>query len=472
MKALGEILGGEPRRTPTSTSSTVDTSSVEVERDPRICPLCDGARFVRVTSDPNDPRFGRAVPCECATREDPAERRARLVRYSRLGALTRLTFNTLVKRGRTNDPGLQTRYGEAVAIAERFASNPEGWLVLTGPHGAGKTHIAAAIANRVIEHGNAALFLTVADLLDHLRSSYGEDAEVDYDELLEQVRTAPVLVLDDLDAYAETPWAREKFFQVVSHRFNAALPTVFTTAKSPADADARIAARLTDPAMSQIVEVGGESAPRYLAIGAMTRDRVVAFTFEEFDPDGLNLDAAQRASLRGAFLKARDWADSPEGWFVLMGGTGCGKTHLAAAIANARLAAGDRVAFVNVPDLLDALRPGREGDAVTLLTTIREVPLLILDDLGAQKSTPWAEEKLYQLLNHRHLARLHTVVTTNQGLGEMEPRIASRLADSDVSRLQEITAPDYRTVGRREFVSRAPSDDAPPPPPRSRGRRS
>ncbi|MEI6137209.1 MAG: ATP-binding protein [Chloroflexota bacterium] len=449
----------------------MDTSSVEVERDPRICPLCDGARFVRVTSDPHDPRFGRAVPCECATREDPAERRARLVRYSRLGALTRLTFNTLVKRGRTNDPGLQTRYGEAVAIAERFASNPEGWLVLTGPHGAGKTHIAAAIANRVIEHGNAALFLTVADLLDHLRSSYGEDAEVDYDELLEQVRTAPVLVLDDLDAYAETPWAREKFFQVVSHRFNAALPTVFTTAKSPADADARIAARLTDPAMSQIVEVGGESAPRYLAIGAMTRDRVAAFTFEEFDPDGLNLDAAQRASLRGAFLKARDWADSPEGWFVLMGGTGCGKTHLAAAIANARLAAGDRVAFVNVPDLLDALRPGREGDAVTLLTTIREVPLLILDDLGAQKSTPWAEEKLYQLLNHRHLARLHTVVTTNQGLGEMEPRIASRLADSDVSRLQEITAPDYRTVGRREFVSRAPSDDAPPPP-RSRGRRS
>ena len=453
-----------------------DTSSeVAIEapaRDPRVCPICEGARFVRVTADPEDPRFGRPVPCECATREDPAQRRARLVRYSRLGALTRLTFNTLVKRGRTNDPALQSRYAEAVVIAERFASHPEGWLVLTGPHGAGKTHLAAAIANRVIERGHAALFLTVADLLDHLRSSYGEDAEIEYDELLEQMRSAPVLVLDDLDAYAETPWAREKFFQVVSHRFNAALPTVFTTAKSPGDADARIAARLTDPGLAQVIEVCGESAPRYLAIGAMTRDRVAAFTFEHFDPDGLNLDATQRASLRGAFLKARDWAESPEGWFVLMGGTGCGKTHLAAAIANARLAAGDRVAFVNVPDLLDALRPGREGDAVVLLQTIREVPLLILDDLGAQKSTLWAEEKLYQLLNHRHLARLHTVVTTNQGLGEMEPRIASRLADSDVSRLQEISAPDYRTVGRREFVARAPSEAAPPPPSRSRAPRT
>ena len=426
-----------------------------------MCPICAGARFVRVTAEPDDPRFGHVVPCECATREDASARRARLLRYSRLGALRRLTFGTLVHRGRTNDPEVQARYAEAVTIAELFAANPEGWLVLTGPHGAGKTHIAAAIANRVIERGEAALFLTVADLLDHLRAGYEEDAEVEYDELIEQVRTTPLLILDDLDAYAETPWAREKFFQVVSHRFNAALPTVFTTSRPPGEADARLAARLTDPALAQVVEVAGTSAPRYLGIGAMTRERLADFTFESFDPDGMNIDATQRVSLRGAFLKAREWAEHPEGWLVLLGVTGCGKTHLAAAIAGQRLAAGDRVAFVNVPDFLDALRPGREEDAVELLRRVREVPVLILDDLGAQKSTPWAEEKLYQLLNHRHLARLHTVVTTNQGLGEMEPRIASRLADSDVSRLQEITAPDFRTMGRREMVAR-PAEDAPP----------
>ena len=426
-----------------------------------MCPICEGARFVRVTADPEDPRFGRTVPCECATREDASARRARLLRYSRLGALARLTFGTLVHRGRTNDPDVQARYAEAVAIAQRFADRPEGWLVLTGSHGAGKTHIAAAIANRVIERGEAALFLTVADLLDHLRAGYQEDAEQAYDELIEQVRTAPLLILDDLDAYSETPWAREKFFQVVSHRFNAALPTVFTTSKAPSEADERLAARLTDPSMTQIVEVAGTSSPRYLGIGAMSRERLADFTFESFDPDGYSLAPEQRASLRGAFLKAREWADAPEGWLVLLGVTGCGKTHLAAAIAGQRLAAGDRVAFVNVPDLLDALRPGREEDAVELLRRVREVPVLILDDLGAQKSTPWAEEKLYQLLNHRHLARLHTVVTTNQGLGEMEPRIASRLADSDVSRLQEITAPDFRTMGRREMVARPPEDASP-----------
>ncbi|MDA0271518.1 MAG: DNA replication protein DnaC, partial [Chloroflexi bacterium] len=67
-------------------------------------------------------------------------------------------------------------------------------------------------------------------------------------------------------------------------------------------------------------------------------------------------------------------------------------------------------------------------------------------DLGAQKSSPWAEEKLYQLLNHRHLARLHTVVTTNKKLSELETRIASRLADREVSEVYEITAPDFRTL--------------------------
>src|SRR5690606_24525134 len=188
-------------------------------------------------------RFGHPVPCECARFEPREERRARLLRYSRLGAMQRLTFETLIRSGRTNDPRMQEQYAEAVGIAERFARQPEGWLVLTGPHGAGKTHLAAAIANRAIERGDPALFLAVADFLDHLRSGYADDAEVGYDALLEQVRRAPLLVLDDLDAYAQTAWAREKFFQVVSYRFSAALPTVFTAVKSASEIDERLGSR-------------------------------------------------------------------------------------------------------------------------------------------------------------------------------------------------------------------------------------
>ncbi|MEX2228661.1 MAG: ATP-binding protein [Dehalococcoidia bacterium] len=458
MQPLSELLG--PERVPRGDAIRTDMSSAARSTDPAAatrgeragaCSLCDGARFVRVTDDPEHPDFGRPVPCACARREDADVRRRRLSEYSRLGALGRLSFGTLLRGGRSADPAEQERYGAAVEAAERFAEAPEGWLVITGIPGCGKTHLAAAIANRRIERGHPALFLTVADLLDHLRSAYRDDAELAFDELLEQVRTAPLLVLDDLDAYAETAWAREKFFQVVSHRFNAALPTVFTCARPPQRIDPRLGSRLTDPALSQVLELGHEAMPRYFAVGAMTRDRLERFTFELFRPTGQSLRGELRRNLEGAFRLARQWAGEPDGWLVFIGKNGCGKTHLAAAIAGFRLEQGDAVGFANVPDLLDELRasfaPTASERFDTLFRRLIDVPVLVLDDLGAHQASPWAEEKLYQVLNHRHLARMATVVTTNRELKQMEPRIASRLADLKTSTVYEITAPDFRTGG-------------------------
>ncbi len=406
---------------------------------------------MRVTSDPDSPEFGRAVPCQCAQLEDDRERQARLLRYSRLGPLARFTFDTLLPRGRSTRRDAQERYAHAVEAGRRFADHPEGWLVLTGIPGCGKTHLAAAIANQAIANGQPALFLSVADLLDQLRASYDNGAEVPYERLIEQIRSAPLAIFDDLDAYSATPWAREKFYQVVSHRFHAALPTVFTCDAPPEEIDPRLGARLTDPALSQVFVLERRTAPRYSYIGAMTGERLATLTFETFDPRGHGLRGRQRDSLESAFQAARRWAETPEGWLVLLGQTGCGKTHLAAAIANCRLDAGDAVCFANVPDLLDELRatfaPGAVERFDAAFTRLREVPVLVLDDLGAQQSSAWAEEKLYQMLNHRHLGRLPTVVTTNLELSKMEPRIASRLADLQVSNVHEITAPDYRLGG-------------------------
>jgi DNA replication protein DnaC len=72
---------------------------------------------------------------------------------------------------------------------------------------------------------------------------------------------------------------------------------------------------------------------------------------------------------------------------------------------------------------------------------------LILDDLGAHASTPWAQEKLFQLLNHRYNAQLPTVITTNQRLEELDPRLRSRLQDVGLVNHVLILAPDYR-VGK------------------------
>ncbi len=412
------------------------------------CPHCQGARFIRVTSDPTHRDFGNPTPCVCVQSEGDRTRRDRLVRYSRLGALERFTFATLLKQGRSTQREAQQHYAQAVEAAERFAAHPEGWLVLTGVPGCGKTHIAAAIANQAIDRGEPALFLAVADLLDHLRASYDEEAELPYDQLLEQLRTAPLVVLDDLDSYSETPWAREKFLQLVSHRFHAALPTVFTCERPPTEIDPRLGVRLADPSISQVLTLEERSLPAYSQVGGMSRDRLRDFDFERFLPAGRGLRGKARQNLEGAFRLAREWAQEPEGWVLFVGANGCGKTHLAGAIANYRLEDGDSVCFATVPDLLDELRasfaPGASERFDTLFQRLLNVRLLVLDDLGAQQSSPWAQEKLYQILNHRHLGQLPTVITTNVELKEMEPRIASRLSDLDVVVVYEIVAPDFR----------------------------
>lgn len=443
---------------PTRTAMSTDASSVEAPAgipsptptEPgAACEICAGARFVRVTSDPQDPRFGQPVACRCAANEEPDERRQRLLRYSRLGPLRRMTFESLQRAGRSEEPAEREHYAEAVATAERYAEHPEGWLILTGAHGRGKTHLAAAIANQAIDRGDPALFLTVADLLDALRAGYDEEAEDGYEHTLEQVRSAPLLILDDLEGYSETAWAREKFLQVISHRFNALLPTVFTGVRPPDEGEARLSSRLTDPAVTQQIELGTEVGPRLFAVGAMGREELARFTLDRFDPSGRGLRGESRRNLEGAFRLAKHWADEPDGWLVFLGGNGCGKTHLAAGIAAERLAQGDTVSFANVPDLLDELRatfaPGATERFDHRFGRLLDAPVLVLDDLGAQQTSAWAQEKLYQLLNHRHLRRTPTIVTTNCELKDMEPRIASRLADLQTSTVYQITAPDYRT---------------------------
>lgn len=158
-------------------------------------------------------------------------------------------------------------------------------------------------------------------------------------------------------------------------------------------------------------------------------------TFATFNPNAMGASEAYNA--------ARKFAEDPDGaqnrWLVLMGAPGTGKTHLAAAIANHRLSVGSSVFFAVVPDLLDHLRsafaPSSEVPYNEMFETIREVEMLILDDLGAQNSTAWATEKLFQLINHRYNYRMPTVITTNvQAFQRLDERIASRLSDPTLAR--------------------------------------
>ncbi|HHE71257.1 MAG TPA: ATP-binding protein [Chloroflexi bacterium] len=170
-------------------------------------------------------------------------------------------------------------------------------------------------------------------------------------------------------------------------------------------------------------------------------------TLDSFDLRRGELDAEEIESLTNALATARRYAAQPDGWLIFLGGVGCGKTHLAAAVANERLRLGQPALLVVVPDLLDYLRaafsPAGGVSYDRRFDEVRRTPFLVLDDLGTESATPWAKEKLFQLLNYRYVRRLPTVITTALDLRDLDPKIGIRLMDVSRCTVFEIKAPPY-----------------------------
>ena len=116
-------------------------------------------------------------------------------------AMTDTDDNDNASGGMNGDVSRQELFKKACEAARLFAANPKGWLVLIGPAGSGKTHLAAATVNERISHGLPAFFVTTPDLLDHLRSAFNPNSELPYDELFERVKNSPLLVIYDKACY-------------------------------------------------------------------------------------------------------------------------------------------------------------------------------------------------------------------------------------------------------------------------------
>ncbi|MCL4541990.1 MAG: ATP-binding protein [Chloroflexi bacterium] len=235
----------------------VDTSVPSSSRGSPACSICGDAGWLRLDVPVNDPRFGKIVPCACQKAQREHEHSERLFALSRLGERQRsMTFQSFYTQdipyehvdGRTPHAltEIYRSLKQAKDAAQAYTEEPNGWLVLIGDTGCGKTHLAVAICNERIRRGEPVLFQVVPDLLDHLRAAYAPTSTVTYDDLFEAVQTAPLLVLDDLGAQSSSQWAQEKLFQIVNFRYNHRLPTIVTTNVPPERLDQRLASRMLD----------------------------------------------------------------------------------------------------------------------------------------------------------------------------------------------------------------------------------
>lgn len=216
------------------------------------CPLCRDTGYI--IGD------GRARPCSCRSKSLLREKKMEAGLSERLQTMDFDSFDLLPYPDYLkNDSGKSYRdiASEALRYSRELAASAAAGqcrrgMLLMGEVGCGKTHLAAATANAVLEQGGKALFLVVPEFLDQLRFSYSRENEgLDEAEIISRTYNVPLLILDDLGAHNYSEWVCNKLFTIINHRYNRNLPCIITTNLEIDELDSRIGDRST----SRILEM-------------------------------------------------------------------------------------------------------------------------------------------------------------------------------------------------------------------------
>ena len=253
MKRIGDVIKEFPIRPQTEATRG---EIVVAPRDEVKCPICQDAGYLRNDVPTGHRLFGQVTICVCRERELQDANAESLRKLSNLDVLSHLNFETFDM----SVPGVEDAYASALD----YAQNPsQRWFFLFGPVGVGKTHLAAAIANYTMSSQKVSTYFDeVPDLLDHLRATFDPNLGTGYDERFQLIRDVGLLVLDDLGTENATPWAREKLYQIINHRYVEQLPTVITSNVDQKKVDDRIMSRIRDHRLTHYVEIDADDYRR------------------------------------------------------------------------------------------------------------------------------------------------------------------------------------------------------------------
>jgi len=217
------------------------------EPEPVVCPYC-GTEYrweKREIPELGFTTWIRPQPCMCAeavkAREEEArrqkiqeERQRKLEQEQRYQTLLKnsglparyhkMSFETA--QGLVDDKALQVvrKYAEEF-IAKR--GHNKG-LFITGSVGTGKTGLAASLMHVLMRAGIPCIFGSVVKLLGRIKQTYGEDC-VDEQQVINDLCTVPLLVVDDLGKEKVSPWVQQVLFEVIDTRYSELRPFVVTT---------------------------------------------------------------------------------------------------------------------------------------------------------------------------------------------------------------------------------------------------
>jgi DNA replication protein DnaC len=117
---------------------------------------------------------------------------------------------------------------KAKEYAKDIVNGKNNSLFITGNVGAGKTHLAASIANYLIENNQRVIFGTLINLLGEIKDSYKSNSETE-GIIIDKYSRVPLLIIDDLGKEKPSEWVLEKLFTIINNRYERNLPVVITT---------------------------------------------------------------------------------------------------------------------------------------------------------------------------------------------------------------------------------------------------